>query len=93
MGQNIKLKQDAQWNHAMYLFISNRLIYTSSKGFLVFQENKAMPHILEIAYCSAGRYEMNIRDYLYIWGKVILQLVSLVLIENLLHFLLDCTMV
>ena len=41
----------------VHLFPGIDLAYTSFQPFSCFSRNKAMPHILEIAYCSAGRYE------------------------------------
>lgn len=40
----------------IHLFPGIDLAYTSFQAFSCFSRNKAMPHILEIAYCSAGRY-------------------------------------
>ena len=48
----------------IHLFPGIDLAYTSFQAFSCFSRNKAMPHILEIAYCSAGRYECEYkRDY------------------------------
>lgn len=41
----------------VHLFPRIDLAYTSFQPFSCFSRNKAMPHILEISSCSAGRYE------------------------------------
>ena len=41
----------------IHLFPGIDLAYTSFQPFSCFSRNKAVPHILEISSCSAGRYE------------------------------------
>ena len=54
----------------IHLFPGIDLAYTSFQAFSCFSRNKAMPHILEIAYCSAGRYECEYkRDYFTYLGE------------------------
>lgn len=53
-----------------HLFPGIDLAYTSFQAFSCFSREEALPHILEIAYCSAGRYECEYkRDYFTYLGE------------------------
>jgi AraC-like DNA-binding protein len=51
--------------HCYHLFFGVELAYTSFQAGSCFKREASMPHILEIAYCKAGRYECKYKNDYY----------------------------
>lgn len=61
----IECDTPAGFMHCYHLFPGVDLAYTSFQANSCFKREASMPHILEIAYCKAGRYECEYKNDYY----------------------------